>query len=964
MDIYKYQIWTGYIPGSKPIDPCKKGAVNPNNTEQDCNCPPFIMGTLPNGNYGMLETNFTGLLDPDRLSGVTYDTSDPNNVVAIVSPPVSPLGGYQLGDVVLADHDVITPYNPRAGCLNEQGPHCFVYFQEDYNITGFDYFTSPEGPAPWKSPVYPLDSPYYEPGIGIVGTASTYAGTGSGGGSYQGGPWMCCDSTDIVDITAHNGPDHQLTVFLDQDFNDIGFYTPFDGGIFQKDLFSNFITVVESGTTDTISLTNSTPFGLYGFTQGFSFTVDWGDGSSQQVQYPTIELTHQYTQTGNYIIGVQMVAPWGITSMSQPITIPYYSGSSLVVSNPNLSFTYNSPSGNSVTQNWMYSSFGPLDSGTNVSQYVTANYAPVPLTVTGITDSQLINFSTYSTQPSNSAFLPNGYFLNQPVPLGGEIQVGIGDFQTTLFGEIISASANFTAYTISDGGSLNNPVQMYDYSNGITIFEVDTVGLNQYNLFTQSCDPLSLEDLDEDPEVCDFCLTAQTAFFQSSSYQINVTNNRGLWDPGSSYQPGDLVRWAGCCWFAGVTVPPPLAIPPNDPIVFEGGSSGTPIGWWPCPGQNCEATTAYDPADIFGCMDSSALNYDSLATIDDGSCVFDNITIPDNWDADDPVDGDEVGFTGSTTDTGSTSVSTSFECCDSAAINYAGSPPCGNSGVVNDTSLCNYPGGGDGDIWVCDPNNDLNLRCVSGIWNGNPTNAIPNSGPDQYGCSAVEYPATFQYTSPFGGTLPSPDTGQNCSNAVPTPDSTEIDAVQNGGFIGIFNFPAADPTDTWGIGSGYPNTAGGRGTGCVKINLAWHAPLNTQLTLDPAGTTNINSTSSQGVTAYGCSQPTNCFSWEWATLKAGQNLAMNLTTNGTLPYTQIGVIPGFNIVNSNWGYAPGLVPRDMTGTAVAQADNKINPVVELVQVYTNFGLTGTFPSFPVCMEQNAGCPSTVINLNY
>ena len=91
---------------------------------------------------------------------------------------------------------------------------------------------------------------------------------------------------------------------------------------------------------------------------------------------------------------------------------------------------------------------------------------------------------------------------------------------------------------------------------------------------------------------------------------------------------------------------------------------------------------------------------------------------------------------------------------------------------------------------------------------------------------------------------------------------------------------------------------------------------------------------------------------------------MNLTTNGTLPYTQIGVIPGFNIVNSNWGYTPGLVPRDMTGTAVAQADNKINPVVELVQVYTNFGLTGTFPSFPACMEQNAGCPSTVINLNY
>ena len=53
MDVYKYQIWTGHIPGSKPIDPCKRGTVNPTNTDQDCNCPQFIMATTPDGNYGM-----------------------------------------------------------------------------------------------------------------------------------------------------------------------------------------------------------------------------------------------------------------------------------------------------------------------------------------------------------------------------------------------------------------------------------------------------------------------------------------------------------------------------------------------------------------------------------------------------------------------------------------------------------------------------------------------------------------------------------------------------------------------------------------------------------------------------------------------------------------------------------------------------------------------------------------------
>ena len=178
MDVYKYTIPTGYVPGSKPIDPCKKGAVNPVNTDQDCNCPPYVMGTQPDGSYGLLETNFTGLFDPDRLSGLTYDTSNPNNTIVIPNEPISPLGGYQFGDVVLADHDAISPYNPRAGCLNQQGPHCFVYVQEDYNLTGFNYFTTPEGPAPWKSPIYPLDDPFYQPGIGIVGVSSGYAGLG------------------------------------------------------------------------------------------------------------------------------------------------------------------------------------------------------------------------------------------------------------------------------------------------------------------------------------------------------------------------------------------------------------------------------------------------------------------------------------------------------------------------------------------------------------------------------------------------------------------------------------------------------------------------------------------------------------------------------------------------------------------------------------------------------------------
>ena len=70
-----------------------------------------------------------------------------------------------------------------------------------------------------------------------------------------------------------------------------------------------------------IQLTNSTPFGLYEDTQGFTWTIDWGDGQIQNLQYPTISLDHEYLIMGNLTITIQMVAPWGITSMSQPITI-------------------------------------------------------------------------------------------------------------------------------------------------------------------------------------------------------------------------------------------------------------------------------------------------------------------------------------------------------------------------------------------------------------------------------------------------------------------------------------------------------------------------------------------------------------------------------------------------------------------------------------------------------------------
>jgi hypothetical protein len=919
MDVYKYQIWTGRIPGTEPPrENCLSGTVNTTTTTETCNCPPYLR--LP-GYQANIPTNFTGLFDYDRISGVTITTGltqggNPNPIqIYTFTPPPSALGGYQIGDIVVMDHPAIPTQDQRVACLNRQGPSCFIYIDQGYNPTQYNYGPNP---APWKSPLYPFDinlntGQNVGTGTGTVplinpnmGASNGPGGVGVGSESY--GQWVCCgsdgDGDDPTGPITGSDPDFvdkNIPIFLDQDFNDMGFYTPFDGGIFHKDTFSNFVIqpILDMGNDGYwVTLTNSTPFGLYEDTQGFAWTIDWGDGDIQNLQYPTLSLNHEYTIMGNLTITVQMVAPWGITSMSQPITLPYYSGGTFLnIPNPNFSFTYNPPGGGPpVTQDWMYSTFGPLDSGTNIQQYVSTNYAPVPLTVTGITESQLSSFQTYSTAPSNSAFLPNGYFENQVVPLGGDVEMDPTTFTPVLYGEITNATSTFTAYTISDGGAGGgSPVYLFDYQNGTTLFEVDTIGLNQYSLFTQNCDPLVTET-EDDPSDCDFCLGLDTTTGQ------NVVTNQGQWDPGTQYQPGDLVVWAGCCWFMHIHEPP--GIPPNDPSMFE-------QSWWPCEGQNCTSTDIFTGAEIPGCINAAALNYNSLATVDDGSCIFDINTDPTTQNPLNNTDtyGDGLNDYGGA----GTGMTPSAGCCDPQAINYE--PLCAGGNVANDPTSCEYVGGNEG-LWVCDPNNNLRLRCGDSGGGGIAQN-----------CHAVQHPAQMQYINPT--TL---DGGVNCSNSVDTPQISDIDICQNGDGTN----PGLDPTDAWGLNGGnYPNMNGGRGTGCVRIDKAWHPHSPNGQSNWPFGTMQ------NGGTAYG-----NYYYWELATIVAG-----NATGSGALYAT----------INGQPALPPGNVPLSFNGV---DTNNTVNPVVELTQTWQNFNLPGTYNSYCECMKEMGGCVSNMINYCY
>ena len=385
-------------------------------------------------------------------------------------------------------------------------------------------------------------------------------------GDIGGTDYSCCVYTSPCS--------NQLTIFLEQDFNDIGHYSLWDGEILQKDTFSNFTWSASTGSPWTVMVQNSTEFGFYEDTQGFTWVIDWGDGTSPQtVQYPTTELTYVYADEGTYTVGIQMSAPWGITSVSQPLTLPASNANDPNFDpNPNATFMFDPPGGwPTLPMNWLYSDWGPLDSGVDPQAYVTANYTALPFCFTGVTESQLGAFQTYS-KGSNDPNLESGYFLNVSTPLGGQVEMPDGTIQNDLVGEIIAVNLGYTAYTISDGsqGAIGYPVTLYDFDNGITIFESCSDGLRQYNMYTIDCG---------DEEItCESCLGDQP-YGPNMNLIVYVNNDMGVWDAITVYSGGDFVFYNGCCWYATNDT---FSGQQTEPTTYTPG----PTYWFLCPGMS------------------------------------------------------------------------------------------------------------------------------------------------------------------------------------------------------------------------------------------------------------------------------------------------------------------------------------------------------------------------------------------
>lgn len=245
-----------------------------------------------------------------------------------------------------------------------------------------------------------------------------------------------------------------IPILLRQTAVDVGYFSPFDGAILQKEIVTNFIFSSDTSTPYTYKVFN-TSADFQRFLELSTYTIDWGDGSVKQSinQLSPNFIQHTYpTVESDFKITLEQTNPWGKTKVTKTIKVPY---EDVEIPNPNGEAFFiplgGSWSATPISYDFIFSG----DAVNEVEKQTSINYVSVPFTVSGLTKSRITELALYGTPK---------YQVGVPVILNGQI-----------WGAISNMNDIFTAYTI-------NQVNYYDYIDGITIFYEQSSGFTNNNL--------------------------------------------------------------------------------------------------------------------------------------------------------------------------------------------------------------------------------------------------------------------------------------------------------------------------------------------------------------------------------------------------------------------------------------------------------------------------------------------------
>jgi|TARA_R110000868_G_scaffold216_10_gene2097 hypothetical protein len=250
-----------------------------------------------------------------------------------------------------------------------------------------------------------------------------------------------------------------VPIVFNQTFDDMGFYSTFDGFLLQKDVVSNFIISGDPQNQFVVKLYNTSDQ-LKKFLKLSTYVINWGDGTVEPFTaiYPDF-MEHTYPPlSSTYSVTLTQKNPWGVTNIIKKITIP---NELVTINNPMGEITFTPQGGNWANIPINYDFIFTGDSENTVSAQ-TSNQTFI---ITGYTSSQLTNLKLYG---------PTKYNTSVVVKRNNEN-----------YGRVTEITDSYTAYTIQN-------VDYYDYTNGKTLFVLESSGITDNMIVA---DPITKEEV-------------------------------------------------------------------------------------------------------------------------------------------------------------------------------------------------------------------------------------------------------------------------------------------------------------------------------------------------------------------------------------------------------------------------------------------------------------------------------------